>query len=106
MSDMQTNRFLLELEKTRRDINREIMNPEVQPLGIEHLEPAITLAAKARLDYLKELLEIAEGADGQPSGEQIAALASKREAYEELAAATTALETAIDRGYLDVTVGE
>ncbi|MEM9388366.1 MAG: hypothetical protein AAGA68_25165 [Pseudomonadota bacterium] len=102
MTDMQTNRFLLELEKTRRDINREIMNPEVQPLGFEHLHPVVTLAARARLAYLKELLEMAKDADGLPTGERIGALARKREAYEELAAATNALETAIDRGYLDL----
>lgn len=106
MTDLQTNRFLLELEKTRRDINREIMNPEVQPLGIEDLTPVVALAAKARLDYLKALLDMAQAADGQPSAERIAALAGKREAYEELAAATNALETAIDRGYLDVTGGD
>lgn len=103
MSDLQSNRFLLELEKKRRDLNREVMNCEIQELSFENLEPAVTLAARTRLEYIRELLDIAQVADGLPSPEQVAVLARKREAYEELAAAATALETAIARGYLDVT---
>ena len=37
-----------------------------------------------------------------PSYEQVQKLARERETYEELRAAVNALETAIDRGYLDV----
>ena len=102
MSDLETNRMLLELEKVRRDINRSIMNPEIKKLSIEDVKPAVTLAAKARLSYIHELLDIARLSPEMPSYEQVQKLARERETYEELRAAVNALETAIDRGYLDV----
>lgn len=102
MSDLQTNRMLLELEKVRRDINRSIMNPEIKELTIDDIKPAVTIAAKARLSYIHELMDIARLSPEMPSYEQVQKLARERETYEELRAAVNALETAIDRGYLDV----
>jgi hypothetical protein len=60
------------------------------------------MAAKTRLSYLQELIDIASISADTPSHEQITMLARQREAYEELVAAVNALETAIERGYLDV----
>ncbi|GAB5412822.1 MAG: hypothetical protein Cons2KO_04250 [Congregibacter sp.] len=102
MSDKQSNRLLLELEKMRRDINREIMNPAIPELKVDALRPIITMAARARLAYLQELIDISKLSPEMPSHEQINMLARQREAYEELRAAVNAFETAIDRGYLDV----
>ena len=105
MQPKDGSRLLLELEKLRRDINRETLNPPIPELTIEDLRPIITLAAQARLSYLEELFAIGSGAPDFPSPDRIASLAKRREAYEELRAAVNALETAIDRGYLDVQEG-
>lgn len=102
MSDKQSNRLLLELEKMRRDVNRDIMNPAIPELTVEDIRPVVTMASRARLAYLQELLDIAKLSPEMPSHEQIAMLAKQREAYEELRAAVNAFEAAIDRGYLDV----
>ena len=102
VSDLETNRMLLELEKVRRDINRSIMNPEIKKLSIDDIKPVVTMAAKARLSYIHELMDIARLSPEMPSYEQVQKLARERETYEELRAAVNALETAIDRGYLDV----
>jgi hypothetical protein len=102
MTGLDSNRLLLELEKIRRGINREIMNPAIPELNVDSLRPIITMAARARLSYLQELIDIAKISPDMPSHEQITMLARQREAYEELRAAVNALETAIERGYLDV----
>lgn len=102
MKGKDSNRLLLELEKIRRDINREIMNPAIPELSVESMRPIITIAARARLSYLQALNDISKLAPEMPTQEQISLLARRREAYEELRAAVNALETAIDRGYLDV----
>ena len=65
----------------------------------------INLAARARADYLKELFDIAnEFPDSLPPSDRVATLREHRERYEELVSASQALETAIERHYLDVTV--
>lgn len=102
MSSTDHNRLLLEIEKIRRDVNRAILNPEIPELSIEDFRPIVTMAARARLAYLQELFDIARLDPDVPSHEQIQMLARQREAYEELRAAVNALETAVDRGYLDV----
>ncbi|MEO1081849.1 MAG: hypothetical protein AAFY29_19990 [Pseudomonadota bacterium] len=102
MANSQSNRLLLELEKIRRDVNREIMNPAIPTLSVDDLRPIVTMAARARLSYLQELMDITRLDPEMPSHEQITMLARQRETYEELRQAVNALETAIERGYLDV----
>ena len=102
MTGKDSKRLLLELEKIRRDINREIMNPVIPELSLASMRPLITLAARARLAYLQALMDLAKQPPETPSQEQITLLGRRRETYEELRAAVNALETAIDRGYLDV----
>ncbi|MFK7829352.1 MAG: hypothetical protein AB8B57_06185 [Congregibacter sp.] len=102
----QNNRLLLELEKIRRDINREIMNPEISELSVDAIVPIITMTARARLSYLQELITISTLSPQAVSDEQIVKLAQQREAYDELCAAANALEAAIEKGYLDVVGGE
>lgn len=96
-------RLLLEFEKTLRDINREAINPVIQDLHLDDLKPVMKLAAKARAAYLKSLFKVAgKAGDGMPSPDQIKKLRFMRLTYEELVAGATAVETAIERGYLDV----
>lgn len=106
MSELETNRLLLELEKIRRDVNREVMNPDIPELSIGDIRPVLELAARARLSYVSELMDIARLSPNMPSYEQIQKLARERESYDELCAAANALETAIERGYLDIVVAD
>ena len=46
------NRFLLELDKLRRDVNREILQPRIDSVNIERFRPIITAVAHARADYV------------------------------------------------------
>ncbi len=97
------NRLLLELDKKIREINRSVINPEIPELSIKDLCPVMALVAKARLNYLKELFDMAGVVgDGQPSPDQLKQLRFLRLAFEELREGSQALETAIQRGYLDV----
>lgn len=97
------NRLLLLWEKALKDTNREVINPQFAELSIEDLKPVIEVVARARAGFLKELFDIAgESEDSLPSEERIRLLKQHRERYEELSAASRALEVAIERGYLDV----
>jgi hypothetical protein len=97
------NRLLLELERQIREINRETINPVFPHIGIGDISPVMRMVASSRAAYLKELFDIGEvSGEGMPSPEQISKLRQLRETYEEMVHATKALETAIQRGYLDV----
>ena len=97
------NRLLLEIDNTIRDLNRETINPAFEKVTIEDLKPAIKLVARTRVEYLKELFDLASVVgEGLPSPDQIAHLRKLRLTYDELVAAAKALNIAIERGYLDV----
>lgn len=101
--DMENNRLLMQLDKYRREVNREVLNPAIPELAIEDLKPMLGMVAQARTHYVSELLEIARvSGDNLPSPEQIRQLKVCRETYDELVAAANALEAVIQRGYLDV----
>ncbi|MCW8932830.1 MAG: hypothetical protein OQL19_21645 [Gammaproteobacteria bacterium] len=103
MSELDINRLLLQFEKAVREINREEINPKIPELKLEGLNPVVQMVARARARYLKGLFDLSNVLDGElPAPEQIKKLKSLRETYEELVEASKALETAIERGYLDV----
>ncbi|WP_078118847.1 hypothetical protein [Thiosocius teredinicola] len=102
MSD-DSKRLLMELERTMRSINREVINPEIPELTLDDLRPVLCLVANARARYLKALIALGNDAeDGQASTDQLKQLARLRLEYDELVNGARALETAIQRGYLDV----
>lgn len=97
------NRRLIELERIRKEINREVINPLVPELALADLGPLLTTVAKARGDYVRALLDLAEDCQGEaPSLKSVQALRDKRIIFDELVAATNALETVIQREYMDV----
>lgn len=99
------NRLLIELETHRKAINRDIINPLVPELSLDDLKPLLTLVARARADYVKTLLELpAAVGETTPEVEQIKELRNKRIIFEELVDAVNALETVIQREYMDVKV--
>ncbi len=99
----ENNRLLMELERSMRSINRETMNPVIHELTIQGLEPVLRLVARARARYLKALVDLGDlnPEDGLDEG-QLVRLEQLRREYDELSSAARALETAIQRGYLDV----
>ncbi len=100
---VDNNRMLLELDKLRRDINREIISPIVPALSLDELKPMLTMVANARAQYVRELLDLAKLSAGtMPAPAQIERLRHHREAYDELVKAAHALETVIEREYLDI----
>lgn len=103
MQDAELGRLKLKMDKTIREINQVVINPEIPELSSEDLEPVFRLVAKCRAAYLKKLFHVTLAAQkGLPDQMQIQELASLRETYEEILKATQALETAIERGYLDM----
>jgi hypothetical protein len=103
LNDTEHRRLKLKLDKSVREINKEIINPEIPELMIEDLMPVFRLVAKCRAAYLKKLFHVTLAAKkGLPDNVQVKALADLRETYEETLKASQALEVAIERGYLDV----
>ena len=101
--NQDVNRLLMELERTMRAVNREVINPQIKELSIEDMRPALCMVANARARYLKAFFELGAGTDGhQPTDTQLEELTRLRNEYSELAEASKALETAIQRGYIDV----
>ncbi len=99
----ETNRLLMEVERNRRNINHEIINPGIKELTLDGLEPVLRLVANARARYLKTWFELGDNAqDRSPTSEEFTELTRLRTEYEELVKAAQAMETAIQRGYLDV----
>ncbi len=97
------NRLLLEIDRIRKNLNKEIIDPMIPKLKIEDLTPVIKLVAQIRAAYLKELFAISTTvSDGIPAQDQIQRLRGFRIAYEEFSAGAQAMETAIERGYLEV----
>ena len=100
------NRLLMELERSMRAINHEVINPQITELTIAGLRPVLCMVANARARYLKALFDLGaseSGNDERPTEAQFAELRTLREEYDELVSGAQALETAIQRGYLDVT---
>lgn len=103
MSELDIKRLIMQLEQSIREINRDIINPAIAELKLTDLSPVVKMVAQSRAVYLKTLFEMAKNsADSLPSREQINKLRQFRETYEELLKGSVALETAIERGYLDI----
>lgn len=96
-------RLSVELDRALSLINREVMNPILPELTVNDIKPIMQMVAHARAEYLKELCDVSEKNQGEtPSLEHVKRLRLKREIFEELVAAYQALDTAIERGYIDV----
>ena len=75
----EINRMLLELERSMRSINREVINPEIKELTIDGLRPLIRLIAQARARYLRALFELGDKNSGQtPDARQLEELGTGR----------------------------
>jgi len=95
-------RARLAMQQELRGINREVIHALVPELDLEKLKPFFNLVAKARGLYIKKLLEIAGPGQSMPTDEQVKELNLLRRSYDELLNGGHIIETAIDRGYIDV----
>jgi hypothetical protein len=97
------NRLLMELERSMRSINRELINPRIKELTVDGMRPVLYLVAHARSRYLNALFDLGASAkDGAPTDAQFEELRKLRIEFDELVNGAKALETAIQRGYIDV----
>ena len=97
------NRLLLQLEQAIRKLNQEIISPVLPELSLAGLNPVMSMVAKTRANYLQELFELAGSCENNvPDAGRIENLRALRLTYEEMIAGAQAIETAIQRGYLDV----
>lgn len=100
-----TNRLLLGYEQLLKAINREVINPEINVISLADLRPIAGLVARARASYLKRLYEIAQSHDNSktlPNDSEITELKQLRSVFLELVEGSKSIETAIQRGYLDI----
>jgi hypothetical protein len=105
MEEKDINRLLLRYEQIYKKSNREIINPEIETLAIDDLEPIIRMVAQSRASYLKHVYELSkkhEAENDPPSAEELKKLKTLRLRFEELAEGAKAFETSIQRGYLDL----
>lgn len=101
MTIEQNKRLLLELDKHRYDVNKEIINAGIEDLNLDKLKPIVEMVAKSRAAYIGELMSMAN-VEATDKGPNIERLKARREEFIELVKATNALEIAIERGYLDI----
>ncbi|PIW27111.1 MAG: hypothetical protein COW30_11475 [Rhodospirillales bacterium CG15_BIG_FIL_POST_REV_8_21_14_020_66_15] len=92
----------MEMHDILRDINRTTIHELVPNLSVAELKPYFMLVAKARGTYIKRLVDLAHGLDHLPSDEQVRELSLLRRSYDELIHGAQMIETAIERGYIDV----
>jgi len=98
-----SKRLLLAFEQRLREINRNTLNPMIHELTVTELDPLIQMVAEARGRYLLGVVNLGKATGGvMPSDAQIKELQKTRVRYDELVSVAKALETAIERGYLDV----
>jgi hypothetical protein len=105
MVEKDINRLLLHYEQLYKKSNREIINPEIESLSINDLEPIAKMVAQTRAAYLKYVYELGKKYDneeGTPSAEELKKLKALRLHFEEVAEGAKAFETSIQRGYLDL----
>ena len=105
--NQETNRLLMEFDRLLREANRAAINPIMEELSIDQLQPLADMVARARAVYLKHLHDLAvkyQADEGLPSDAEMSALAQLRSRFIDLVEGSKSFETAIQRGYIDVVV--
>ncbi len=105
MQDKNINRLLMQFEHLLKQANRERINPEIEELAIDDLNPIVDLVARSRAAYLKELYELSKkyhGEDALPSPDELEHLKASRARFLDLADGAKSIEICIQRGYLDL----
>lgn len=99
--------FLEELERDIWTANRQIINDEIPALSRQCFMALGRLVACKRAAYLQKSIELTRLEPDSPEAAAVfAALPALRIAYSEARDAFAALERAIQRGYIDIDMGE
>ena len=105
MEEKDINRLLMKFEQLLRESNRNHINPRIEELSVESLQPMIDLVARSRASYLEHLFSLCKKYDGTedfPSKEELARLRAYRNRFIELADGAKSFEISIQRGYVDL----
>ncbi|NDY94747.1 hypothetical protein [Wenzhouxiangella limi] len=95
--------FVLELEREIGPINRQLVHEDMPRLTRAHCLELATVVARSRATYLNLALKLGQSsADRLPDDDRILELREARRRFEELRDAFTALERAIECGYVDI----
>jgi len=92
--------FIESMDAAILNANRDVISHQIPVLTREVLLRLIVRVAELRADYVQHGLKVSELR--HPDGAAIDGLAEKRRAYDELLAVYTAIERAIERGYLEI----
>lgn len=105
MDDKDINRLMMQFDDELKKSNRLHINPLIDEMSIEGMQPIVELVARCRGAYLEKLYSLCqkyEGSENFPSAEELDELAHFRQRFVELADGAKSFETAIQRGYMDV----
>jgi len=105
MDEKDINRLLMQFDHLLRESNREHINEAIEELAIDDVKPIINLVARCRATYLNRLYQISrkyEGSDDFPTPEELKTLRAYRNRFIEMVEGAKAIETSIQRGYLDL----
>ncbi|MCK7593576.1 hypothetical protein [Pseudomarimonas salicorniae] len=95
--------FLQQIEFELRQINRGVIHDHIAELNRERFLELARFVAEVRSRYLEAGLALTRVTAGSEEADQaLAAVERERRAYEESCAAFSALERAIERGYVDI----
>ena len=100
--DREIGRALLAMHDILRDINHKTIHGVVPNLDADRLKPFFTMVARARALYIKKLVDLPAGTSDMPTEAQVKELNLLRRSYDELIHGAQMIETAIERGYIDV----
>ncbi len=104
--DMQAQKFTKLLEEAIRQANLEVIKPMVPVISIDGILPVAISVAKLRGKYLAATMDLlGKDAGSLPNADQIDKLRTLRVAYEEAVTAYQTMEHAIQKGYLELSLG-
>jgi len=106
MSDdlAKNRRFLMTVEQSIRLANNEIIHKDIPPVTTDRMLTFAVAVAQLRAKYIAAAFKFAESssADAQQNAAAIEELSTYRKQFEETRDAYTALQRAIEAGYIEI----
>ncbi|HEX5755881.1 MAG TPA: hypothetical protein VFY12_05965 [Arenimonas sp.] len=95
--------FLLQVERDIREANREVIHAHIAQLSEARFVDLARCVAEHRARYLEAAIALSRAPlDSPEAGALLAQLPRLRQAFDETRDAFSALERAIERGYVDI----
>jgi hypothetical protein len=99
-------KFLHEIEHGIRVANRDIIHQRISEITEQDVLHLAVQVSRYRAEYLAAAFELARHKEKTPGADAIGRVRARREAYEEAVHAFEALQRAIERGYVDLTIAK